>query len=450
MQPHITKSPRNNNDAKLTEKIETLRNERIMGQPTSEDRLLKLENKVSILQQLADISASLNAQVEIRPLLKHIMDVAVQITDCEAASVLLWDNSKQQLVFAASTTTTADDTNLFGMVVPMDSIAGTIYTENKVMQVDDTKHEPRHYEKVDEDIQFETRSLLGVPLTYKGRQIGVLEAMNKRAMPWTANDRNYLTTLAAQAAVAIENTKMLTELRQANRDLSEVDKLKNDFIAIASHELRTPLGVIMGYASFLQEEESESAQENASKVLESALKLRKIIEDMVNLRYLKQNQKDLHLDDVKTSMLMKILQQELMSVLDLDKFEFQYTAPAEDKILNVDATRLIMAISNLMHNAVSFTPEGGKIHLKAELTSKHEMHISISDNGIGIEAQQLEKIFGEFYQVEDHMIRKHGGLGIGLSISRAIVTAHGGRIWAESNGLQQGATFTIALPISGA
>ncbi|GAB5493263.1 MAG: hypothetical protein Phog2KO_34780 [Phototrophicaceae bacterium] len=421
-----------------------------MGQPTSEQRLLKLENKVSILQQLADISASLNAQVEIRPLLKHIMDVAVQITDCEAASVLLWDNSKQQLVFAASTTTTADDTNLYGMVVPMDSIAGTIYNENKVMQVDDAKQEPRHYEKVDEDIQFQTRSLLGVPLTYKGTPIGVLEAMNKRTMPWTQDDRNYLTTLGAQAAVAIENTKMLTELRNANQELNEVDKLKNDFIAIASHELRTPLGVIMGYASFLQEEESESAKENAGKVLESALKLRKIIEDMVNLRYLKQNEKDLHLDNIKTSMLMHIVRQELMSLMDLNHYEFDYILPADDKYLHVDSTRMIMALINLMHNAISFTPAGGKITLKAEQISKHEMQISVTDNGKGIEEEQLDKIFGEFYQVEDHMIRKHGGLGIGLSISRAIISAHGGRIWAESDGLDQGATFTIALPISDA
>lgn len=419
-----------------------------MGLSTSEERLLQLENKVSILQQLADISASLNAQVKIRPLLKHIMDVAVQITDCEAASVLLWDNVKQQLVFAASTTTTANDTNLFGMVVPMDSIAGTIYKENRVMQVDDTRQEPRHYEKVDEDIQFETRSLLGVPLTYKGRPIGVLEAMNKRTMPWTADDRNYLTTLAAQAAVAIENTKMLTELREANQELSEVDKLKNDFIAIASHELRTPLGVIMGYASFLQEEESTSAKENAGKVLESALKLRKIIEDMVNLRYLKQNEKDLHLDNIKTSMLMTIVRQELMSLMDLNHYEFEYRLPADDKLLYIDATRMTMALINLMHNAISFTLPGGKISLRAELISKHEMHIIVRDSGIGIEREQLDKIFGEFYQVEDHMIRKHGGLGIGLSISRAIIAAHGGRIWAESDGLNTGATFTIALPIT--
>ncbi|MGJ3238065.1 MAG: ATP-binding protein [Anaerolineae bacterium] len=420
-----------------------------MGQSPSEERLLQLENKVSILQQLADISASLNAQVELRPLLKHIMDVAVQIVDCEAASVLLWDNGKQQLVFAASTTTTANnnpDSDLFGRVVPMDSIAGTIYLENRIMQVDDAKADPRHYEKVDEEIQFETRSLLGVPLTYKNKVIGVLEAMNKHKMPWTQEDRNYLSTLAAQAAVAIENTKMVANLRKANRDLNEVDKLKNDFIAIASHELRTPLGVIMGYASFLQEEESESAKEHAGKVLESALKLRKIIEDMVNLRYLKQNQTDLHLDEVRVSTLMHIVRQELLTLLDLQHYEFVYSVPENDKLLRIDATRLIMALTNLMHNAISFTEPGGRIVLSAHLASKNEMHISVEDSGLGIAPDQIEAIFGEFYQVENHMIRKHGGLGIGLSISRAIVNAHGGRIWAESDGLGKGSKFTIALP----
>ena len=109
-----------------------------------------------------------------------------------------------------------------------------------------------------------------------------------------------------------------------------------------------------------------------------------------------------------------------------------------------------MALTNLMHNAISFTDPGGRIALEAKLASKHEMHISISDSGKGIEEDQLEAIFGEFYQVEDHMVRKHGGLGIGLSISRAIVHAHNGRIWAESEGLNKGAKFTIALPTADA
>ncbi|MEO0598975.1 MAG: GAF domain-containing sensor histidine kinase [Chloroflexota bacterium] len=416
-----------------------------MAQPL-EERLVKMENQVSILQKLADISASLNAQVELRPLLQHIMAVAVEIAECEAEYVLIWDNSLKQLIFVDITTMKYDNNSLLGTSDQMDSIACTIYKGNKNVNYDETKKDDRHYDRVDEEIEFTTRSLLGVPLTYKNRVIGVLEALNKHSMPWTKADRVHLSTLAAQAAVAIENTKLVSDLKKANRDLNEVDKLKNDFIAIASHELRTPLGVIMGYASFLQEEESESAKEHAGKVLESALKLRKIIEDMVNLRYLKQNRADLHISNIKTSSLMKAVTSDLIALMDLQDYDFSYEPPEEDKLLAVDATRISMALTNLMHNAISFTDDGGKITLKATLVSKREMHISVTDNGIGIAPEQIDKIFGEFYQVEDHMVRKHGGLGIGLSICRAIVEAHGGRIWAESDGVGKGATFTMALP----
>lgn len=417
-----------------------------MSQETLENRILELENKVTVLQQLAEISASLNSQVSLRSLLKHIMDVSVQITDCEAASVILWDDTRQQLIFAASTTVAHDDKELIGKTVPMDSIAGRVFHNNRIQQVDDVRIDPQHYEKVDKDIAFETHSLLGVPMTYKNRVIGVLEALNKRTMPWTSNDHQYLGILAAQAAVAIEGVKLVADLRRVNQDLSEVDKLKNDFIAIASHELRTPLGVIMGYASFLQEEESESTKEHAGKVLESALRLRKIIEDMVNLRYLKQNQSDLHLEDVKISSLLDIVKQELFTLMDLNDYNFKYTLPTEDKLIRVDQTRMLMALINLMHNAISFTPSGGKISLEATLVSKHEVHLRVTDSGKGIEPDELSKIFEEFYQVEDHMIRHHGGLGIGLSIARAIVQAHNGRIWAESDGIGKGASFIIALP----
>lgn len=413
---------------------------------TLERRILELENKVLILTQLAEISASLNAQIRLKPLLKHIMDVAVQITDCEAASVLLWDVRKQQLVFRASTTVQHTDVDLIGMPVPMDSIAGRVFRENRILQVDDVRKDRRHYQGVDRNIDFQTHSLLGVPLTYKDRVIGVLEAMNKRTMPWTSDDRHYLRILAAQAAVSIESAQLVTELKRANEELNEVDKLKNDFIAIASHELRTPLGVIMGYASFLQEEESESAKEHASKVLESALKLRKLIEDMVNLRYLKQNQGDLHLEEMTVTRLLESVSQEMYTLMDLREYDFSVQPPDTPARIRIDHTRFMMALTNLLHNAISFTNSGGRIHVTAHQVSRREVHISVEDSGIGIAEDQLDKIFNEFYQIEDHMTRRHGGLGIGLSIARAIVQAHSGRIWAESDGLGRGARFVIALP----
>lgn len=408
------------------------------------ERVRQLERKNTILIKLAEISTSLNSQYDLQPLLQHIMRVAVEITDCEAASVLLWDNTRHELFFAASTTLDAGN-ELIGKAVPMESIAGTILRQNEVVQVDDTAQDERHYDKVDKDIAFVTRSLLGVPMRYKERVIGVLEALNKRRMPWTEDDRDYLETLAAQAAVVIQGAQLVMELKRANEELSEVDKLKNDFIAIASHELRTPLGVIMGYASFLQDSDSADTQEHATKVLESALKLRKIIEDMVNLRYLKQKQSDLHKDQTTIKAILESVWQETRAVLDTSEHQFEVRYPPEPYPLVADHTRLCMAMMNMLHNAFTFTPVGGQIVIDAQETPS-ELRLRIWDTGIGLEKDKLERIFEEFYQVEDHMVRHHGGLGIGLSISRAIVSAHKGRLWAESDGIGKGSTFILALP----
>jgi signal transduction histidine kinase len=414
-----------------------------MTSPLTDDRIKQLEKKNAILLKLADISAALNSQYDLQPLLQHIMRVAVEITDCEAASVLLWDAHRYELFFAASTTLDASN-ELIGKAVSMDSIAGTILQQNQIIQVDNTKDDNRHNSQVDKDIKFQTRSLLGVPMRYKDRVIGVLEALNKRDLPWTADDRDYLMTLAAQAAVAIQGAQLVMELKKANEELSEVDKLKNDFIAIASHELRTPLGVIMGYASFLQDTDNPDTQEHATKVLESALRLRKIIEDMVNLRYLKQKQSDLHREDTDIHALFDTIYQEARSVLDISKHKFNIKYPETPIKVNIDLTRLMMAIINVLHNAFSFTPDDGTVTLDAYQQS-NDVIIRISDSGIGIESDKLERIFEEFYQVEDHMVRHHGGLGIGLSIARAIVSAHKGRIWGESDGLGKGARFMISI-----
>ncbi|MGH9650672.1 MAG: sensor histidine kinase, partial [Terriglobales bacterium] len=113
----------------------------------------------------------------------------------------------------------------------------------------------------------------------------------------------------------------------------------------------------------------------------------------------------------------------------------------------IDAAKLSMALSNLLNNAMQFAPPKGEIRLKLERHGS-EGWIRVTDNGIGIPAGELEQIFGQFYQVEDHMVRKHQGMGLGLSIVKAIAEAHGGRVWAESSGPEQGATFTIALALA--
>lgn len=413
----------------------------------------ELEEKVAVMSRLLEVNKVLNATLlsstpRIESLLGYIMDAAAEITGSQAASVLLWRQTTQELFFAATTTNNEGARSLIGKPVPLDSIAGTILREKRIVQVDDATADPRHYDQVDKDIQFVTRSLLGVPMISKQRAIGVLEVVNKHQLPWTEQDCTYLSVLAEEAAVAIEVAQLLLALQKANNEMKEVDKLKSDFIAIASHELRTPLSVILGYASFLQADAtSPEIGEHATKVMNSALQLRRIIEDMVNLRYLKQSEAELVKENVSVTELIEDLHRESLPTIQANKHRLMIDVP-EDIVVNVDQSRIQMALSNILSNAIRFTPSGGKIIIDAKVQSKKEAWISITDNGIGIEKEALEKIFNEFYQVEDHMTRHHGGLGIGLSIARALVEAHGGRVWAESPGLGKGATFVISLPMA--
>ncbi|MEM6529744.1 MAG: GAF domain-containing sensor histidine kinase, partial [Chloroflexota bacterium] len=403
--------------------------------------------RVAILTRLMDVSAQINSTVQLDTLLATLMDTAADITNCEAASVLLWNQNTRELFFAA--TTSDSPVELIGKPVPLEgSIAGTIMRERRIVQVDDVSDDPRHYEEIGEEASFVTRSLLGVPMTSRNRLIGVLEVINRRELPWTEDDHTYLTALAGQAAIAIESAQLVSQLRRANEELSQVDKLKNDFIALASHELRTPLGVIMGYASFLQEETASnpSASAHIEKVMNSALKLRKIIEDLTNLRYLQQNAADLQLMPIAVGDLLKDVRFDIITLLDAKGQRLQVVPPPPSVEVNVDRARIAMALTNIMVNAVEFTPNNDRIIIETEMRPD-EVWIRITDHGIGMEKDQLDRIFEKFYQVENHMTRHHEGLGIGLSISKALIEAHGGRIFAESEGHGKGATFTVCLPL---
>lgn len=420
-----------------------------MSTQASPEYVKHLENKVATLTHLLEINNHLNSvllrtDISIDGLLQYLMEAAARLTDCEGASVLLWNENHQKLYFAATNT---QSKSLVGKAVPLDSIAGVIFKEQRIIQVDDTANEPRHYDRVDQTIQFKTRSLLGVPLVSKERTIGVLEVVNKRSLPWTQDDRDNLQMLAGEAAIAIEVGQLVADLQKANAELSELDKLKSDFIAIASHELRTPLGIILGYAGFLQEAKDAAVSEQAGKVMESALQLRRLIESMINLRYLKQRPSELKREPLPLSVVLKDLKDDTNRLMNASTFEISYTHEGPDAHVLADRSRIMMALTNIVSNAISFSPEGGTIHVQAEV-DEFEVRITVTDHGVGVAHDQLELIFDEFYQVEDHMTRNHGGLGIGLSVSRALIKAHGGRIWAESPGLGHGMTVYVVLPLA--
>jgi signal transduction histidine kinase len=411
----------------------------------------KLRQRVSILQRQAqqlsrilEINRQLTSTLELEPLLEEIIHSATELTDTEAASIMLYDDKLGELRFAAVTGINAEQ--LAKMRVPIEgSIAGAVWKTGQPMQVTQADQDPRHYDATDQAIHFQTRNILGVPLSIKERNIGVLEALNKHGdAPFTEEDTQVLSTLAAQAAVAIHNAQLVGALQRAYHKLNQLDSLKSDFIAIASHELRTPLGLILGYASILKDDASGPAAEQLEVVMQAALRLRGLIEEMVNLRHLDTGERVLQRATFPIQDLIKTVCTECESLATAKGQTISFNLPAAPAPVSADRAQITIVLNNLLTNAIKFTPQGGRIAVSVE-PRNNEVCVSVSDTGIGIAASDLERIFERFYQVEPHMNRRHGGMGLGLSISKGLVELHGGRIWAESV-KGRGSRFTFTLP----
>jgi signal transduction histidine kinase len=406
------------------------------------------EHEIHRLTRLVDVSLVINSTLELRPLLAVIMDYAAELTGAESASVMLLDRNSNQLHFVAATSDSTVAKDLLNIPVPLEgSIAGLIFRENRPIALNDMTQAPIRFRQTDDASGFVTRSLIGVPMRHKEQPMGVLEAVNKKEGTWSDSDQRNLMILASQAAVAIENARLVQQLQRAYNELNQIDKLKNDFIAIASHELRTPLSVILGYATFLQEEAQGAASEHATHVLNSAMRMRDLISDLTNLRYLKMGEMELAREHLPLASLFQAAQQDVESLANAKGHMLRVEKPEMNLVVVVDRIKLGMVLTNLLNNAIKFTPPGGKITL-SYVRKPQSVWITIKDTGIGIPSDQLTRIFDEFHQVEDHMTRRHGGMGLGLAIAKALVEAHGGRIWAESEGVNRGSTFIINLPVS--
>lgn len=402
------------------------------------------QRMINQLARLVEISVTLNSTLQLEPLLEYIMDTAAELLDCEAASILLYDQKQNQLKFAA--TTGSSPKELAGITVPLDnSIAGTIFEENKPIVINDIEKDERHNKDVSERIKHDVRSLLGVPMAIKDQKVGVLEGINKNSSIFSYSDTKLLSIIASQAAVAINNAQLVQELQDANNQLSETDEMKSRFMAVASHELRTPLGIIMGYATFLKEEAQGDLSEHADSVLTAALELRTMVEDLTNMNLIYTGQRDIRPMPVVLQDIIHVACDEMVSDAEAKGHEMIFDLPDESIIVRGDQ-KLKLVFGNVLNNAVRFTPEPGKIIVRLTATEDKAL-VEIQDNGIGIPPDKLTRIFEQFYQIEDHMTRRYGGLGLGLAIARVLVELHDGRIWAVSDGLGEGATFKIQLPL---
>lgn len=415
-----------------------------MGRAKADAQTEELRDWILRLSRLVEISVTLNSTLDLEELLRFIIRSAADLVESEAASLLLIDEMTNDLCLAAATDVDPKDLGA-APVLKEGSIAGTIFREDRPLILNEVRSSPDE-PVIDPALNFEVHSLIGVPLRIRDQVTGVLEAVNKRHGSFDEGDLQTLSNIASLAAVAIHNARLVDALRKAYDELGKLDKLKSDFIAIASHELRTPLGLILGNAALLEDAGQEAKADYVEAILSAAMRMRGLVEDMTNMNMLQVGSAELNL---AVHELQPILQSAYDTSVERARARGQTLSidlPPEPMKAMVDVPKITLALTNLLNNAMRFTPEAGSIAFLLEAHGR-EAWLRVRDNGIGIPADQVEAIFDQFYQVEDHLTRRHAGLGLGLAIVRAIVLAHGGRVWVESEGEARGATFTVALPL---
>ncbi|QXD14374.1 GAF domain-containing sensor histidine kinase [Rhodocaloribacter litoris] len=346
-------------------------------------------------ERLLEISVRLNTMEDLDDLLQYIIETAAGVLDCEAASLLLFEEEGGCLRFAAATG--SDPVAIRRILVPLDgSIAGAVFTENRPRRIDDVRAVDGHFDGVDRQVGFRTRSLLGVPMRIDGRPTGVLEALNKRTGAFTDADAEVLTILAAHAAIALRNARQRQALQQAYDKLASFDRLKSDFLALASHELRTPLAAITGVLDLLRAEVEGPLASFVEDAGAAARRMREVIDVMGYLERIRTGGLEASLHPVCLNALIECIDLEMKPEARRRGHRVTLDLSAPSVCVPGDEGMLHRVFTSLWSNALRFTPEPGEITVRL-CVEDDRAHVAIRDTGIGLAPEHRERIFDEFF-----------------------------------------------------
>jgi PAS domain S-box-containing protein len=254
--------------------------------------------------------------------------------------------------------------------------------------------------------------------------------------------------ITARKRVEAEQLRMQDDLRRLAADLSEANRRKNEFIATLAHELRNPLAPLSNMLEVLKRADGDATtlQRARATIERQVRQLVRLVDDLLDLNRVTHDRLDLRIEDVELATVIQHAVESAQPLADAAGHRLEVLLPAEPLVLRADPARLAQVFGNLLNNAYKYTPPHGTIRLTAQRSGEHVV-VSISDSGIGIAPEKLDAIFDMFTQLGPSLLPAHGGLGIGLTLVRQLVTMHGGSVEARSAGPGQGSEFVVRLPV---
>jgi len=426
-----------------------------------------IEQQLKRLNGLRAIDIAISSSFDLHVTLDILLQEVLSQLEVDAADVMLLNPTLRRLEYAASrgfrSTAIQNSHVKLGK-----GYAGRAMLERQVIHIPNILEAGGPLAEALLAAQENLLDYYCVPLIVKNEAKGVLEIYHRTALQPNQSWLDFLEALAGQAAIAIDNAQLFdtlqrsnaeleqrvaertSDLSRANLELEHALRIKDEFLANMSHELRTPLNSIIGLSDSLSEQTAgdlnEKQQRYINIISESGHHLLELINDILDLAKieagqvtLSRDQVDIHLVSQSSLRMIRQLAMKKNQVVTIEVDE-------EVRLIWADERRLKQMLVNLLSNAVKFTPEGGKLGLEVhgDLPA-NKITISVWDNGIGIDPEDISKLFQPFIQLDAGLARENSGTGLGLALVAQMARLHGGSVSADSQP-GSGSRFTISLP----
>ncbi|NIM94448.1 MAG: GAF domain-containing protein [Anaerolineales bacterium] len=416
----------------------------------------ELERSKKELQALTEVSKVLTSPLELNELLVKLLDRLAEVLDpVDIGIIMMWDPSsslfRPRAVYGLEPESINNLHNLPGGAIP-----GKVYKGEEVrllVNLEKTEAEIDDILPENRNILNETlctapllHSAVAVPIRANGQTFGVLILGSMRGTnEFDEKDLPLIQTISDLIAMAIDRDRSELEAEEIQEEM-QTERLRSEILATLSHELRTPLAAIKGYATALQIDEIdwsyEKQQEFLHLVEQECENLETMIGDMLESSLIDVGQLLIEYQPVKLDTLSKEIREEVQIYTDTHRILLDF--PKDFPIIDADPRRVIQVMRNILDNAIKYSPDGGLIVIRGRVRST-DVVISISDQGVGISAEDLIPLFDKYFRVKAPTGYHVAGTGLGLPIARSIIEAHRGRIWAESE-VGQGTTLHFSLP----
>ncbi len=386
------------------------------------------------LEVINSIGKSISLQLDLTMILQAVIDATVQLTGSNSG-IFLYNNKNHNnntsFIHATSGISTPD---LLKQIIPGNISDLKKVFRNGIFRSNDITKDDQFRKIFPEIAHTEpVRSYLALPVFSQNRDIiGGLFFEHSETDKFKEEDEKMLYGIASQAGIALDNAQLYEEINTLNAK-------KDEFIGFASHELKTPLTTITGYLQ-LAETNPELAIDFFPKINKQVTRLKTLIADLLDISKIQAGRLDFNFASVS---LHGLIQESIEAVNHHDHI-FEFEGLAEDLMITVDKQKMTQVLTNILSNAVKYSPAGSKISV-ITVRFGEQVKISIQDQGFGIAPQHLEKIFSQFYRISK-LSNKIEGTGLGLFISREIMKQHLGRIWVESEE-GKGSVFYIVFPV---